>query len=83
VDRLDSLNGRALFHPQIDGSIEAILKTKGWSSGAMACIQGGKTLFVVTCNRGRDWIIGKGETERAAWKDAAKQADEQADEQAD
>jgi hypothetical protein len=60
--------------PSTIESCDVLLKSKGWSSGAVAHIQDGKTVYVVTCNRGPEWILGKGETQLTAWKDAAKRA---------
>jgi hypothetical protein len=57
------------------GGYEALLKSKGWSPGAVACIRNGKTFYVVACNRGEELIVGKGENQRAAWKHVVEKAE--------
>jgi hypothetical protein len=69
------LNQSKPLSPSTMDGCEALMKSRGWSSGAVAHIRSGKALYVVTCNRGEEWIVGKGVTQHAAWKHAVKRAE--------
>jgi hypothetical protein len=53
---------------------EHLLKALGWGMASMVCLRNGSTVYLVTCNRDKDWLIGNGDSQLKAWQDAAEQA---------
>jgi hypothetical protein len=60
---------------ETSGGCEMLMNAQGWSSASMAYVRGDAVRYLVSCNRGNDWLLAHGDTEHQAWKDVIKQSE--------
>jgi hypothetical protein len=66
-------NGRPRTH-RVEAAIkESLLKANGWIGSVTSVIENGQRVYIVSCARNGEVIIGKGATQIDAWKSACKQ----------